>query len=127
MFISRTIISSLFAVLMTFTPLALLAHHMAPSDMQEFITDQLEAVDSPHLLSSDDDPALLDVMVDGIEDLDYVVISDGLSANEVTTALEVILEQLSMENDICDVKYVIDYDAASQTFTLTVYVDFCTE
>jgi hypothetical protein len=126
MFINRTFVSSLFAVLLTFTPMALLAHHMAPEEMQDFITDQLIAVDSPHLLSSDEDPSLLDVMVDGIEDLDYVVVSDGLSASEVTNAYEIILEQLAVEDDICGVKYVSDYDLVTETFTLTVYADFCT-
>jgi len=95
--------------------------------MQDFITDQLDAVDSNHPLSSEDDPSLLNVVVDGYEDLDFVVVSDGLSVDEVTSTLEVILEQLAVENDICGVKYVIDYDPATQTFTLTVYVDFCTQ
>ena len=103
------------------------AHHMAPDEMQDFITDQLVAVDSPHLLSSDEDPSLLDTMgvVEGMDDVDYIVIAEGLDADEVITALEAILLQLATENELCDVKYVIDYVAADGTFTLTVYADFC--
>ena len=127
MFNRGSIIAFLFPLLLAFTPTTLLAHHMAPDEMQDFITEQLIEVDSAHLLSSDDDPSLLDMAVDGIEDLDYVVVSEGLSADEVTSTLESILEQLSRENEVCDVKYVIEYDAESQTFTLTVYVDFCSQ
>ena len=103
------------------------AHHMAPDDLEDFITDQLIVADSPHLLSSDDDPTLLDIMVEGMDDVDYVIVTDGLSANEVTTALEDILERLAREDDVCDVKYIIEYDATTQTFTLTVYIDYCSE
>lgn len=127
MFIRSFVVASLTAMFLAFTPITVLAHHMAPDEMQDFITDQLIEVDSPHLLSSDDDPSLLDEMVDGIEDLDYVVVAEGLSADEVTSTLEDILEQLAREAEVCDIKYVIDYDAESQTFTLTVYVDFCSQ
>jgi hypothetical protein len=112
---------------LTFAPLCLLAHHNAPEELQDFITEQLIDADSPHLLTSDDDPSLLDTDVARMEDLDYVVVTDGLSADETTDALEEILEQLATENDVCDVNYLIDFDTASLTFSLTVNVDFCSQ
>ena len=124
---SSTLISNTLVILLAVAPLSLLAHHNAPDELQDFITEQLIDADSPHLLSSDDDPSLLDTEVAGMEDLDYVVVSDGLSADETTDALEEILEQLSTENDVCDVNYLVDYDPASQTFSLTVNVDFCSQ
>ena len=103
------------------------AHHMAPDDMEDYITDQLITADSPHLLSSDDDPSLLEVKIDGFDDIDYVIVTEGLSANEVTTALEDILEKLARADDVCDVEYVIDYDTTTQTFTLIIYIDYCSQ
>lgn len=127
MFFRSTLVSLIITALVTFIPAVVSAHHMAPEDIQDFITDQLIEVDSPHLLSSDDDPSLLDAMVDGMEDVDYVVVVENLTANEVTDVLEDILEQLARENDVCDVNYVIDYDMVTQTFTLTINVDYCTQ
>ena len=103
------------------------AHHMAPDDMEDFITEQLLTTDTPHLLSSDDDPSLLDIKVDEVDDVDYVIVTEGLTANEVTTALEDILEKLARADDVCDVEYVIDYDVTTQTFTLIIYIDYCSE
>lgn len=120
-------VPSLISILFALAPATLLAHHMAPEEIQDFIAEQLIEVDSPHLLSSDDDPSLLDIMSDGIDDIDYVAVIEDLSANEVTEVLEDILEQLSNENEVCDVKYIIEYDTDTQTFTLTVYVDYCNE
>jgi GTPase Era involved in 16S rRNA processing len=126
MFFRSTLVSLIITALVAFIPSVVSAHHNSPEEIQDFITDQLIEVDSPHLLSSDDDPSLLDVMVDGMEDVDYVVVIEDLTANEVTDVLEDILEQLSRENEVCDVAYVIDYDMETQTFTLTIYVDYCT-
>jgi hypothetical protein len=127
MIMRSILISYSFAVLLTVAPLTLLAHHNAPEELQDFITEQLIDADSPHLLTSDDDPSLLDTEVVGMEDLDYVVVTDGLSADETTDALEEILEQLATENDVCDVNYQIDYDTDLQTFSLTVNIDFCSQ
>jgi hypothetical protein len=120
-------VPSIIAGFFLFSPATLLAHHMAPDELQDFITDQLTDVDSPHLLSSDDDPSLSETTVEGIDDIDYVVIVENLSGNEVTEVLEDVLDQLSSEIVVCDVKYVIDYDSNTMTFTLTVYVDYCSQ
>ena len=67
------------------------------------------------------------IIVEGMDDIDYVVTVDGLTANEVTDALEDILKTLARADDVCDVQYTIEYDTVTQTFTLTVYVDYCSQ
>lgn len=127
MFFRKFVVSSIIALFFSLTSSAVLAHHMSPDEIQDFITEQLIEVDSPHLLSSDDDPSLLGMMNIDLDDIDYVVVIENLTATEVTEILEDIIEQLAVENEVCDVAYVIEYDVSTQTFTLTIYVDFCNE
>ena len=127
MYFRNALLSLVVISLMAFIPTIVSAHHMAPDDLQDFITDQLEQADSPHLLSSDDDPSLLGVVVEGMDDIDYVIIVEGLTANEVTDVLEDVLEKLAREDDVCDVQYVIQYDTETLSFTLIVYVDYCSQ
>jgi hypothetical protein len=117
--------AALLISILGFAPL-LWAHHNAPDEMQDFIEDQLIEVDSPHLLSSDDDPSLLETDVATMDDLDYVIVASGLDDTDVTAALEDILMQLDNENELCDDAFTIDMEVDG-TYTLTVYVDFCAE
>jgi hypothetical protein len=103
------------------------AQRMAPDDIEDFITDQLQTTNTSDLLSSDEDPSLLDIEIEEVENVDYVVVAEGLSANEVTTVLQDILERLTHADDVCDVEYVIDYDSANQAFTLIIYIDYCSQ
>lgn len=102
------------------------AHHNSPEEIYDFITEQLEIVESPHLQTSDTDPSLLEVYTDTIlEDVDLVVYVDGLTAEELQVSLDAILEQLATENEVCGYDYDILYDMDSNLFTLIIYVDFC--
>ena len=114
---------TLICSILAFAPV-IWAHHMAPEDMQDLIEDQLIEVDSAHLLSSDDDPALLETEITTMEDVDYVVVASGLDAEDVTESVEDTLEMLDDGNQVCDDSFTIDMDADG-TYTLTVYIDFC--
>lgn len=102
------------------------AHHNSPEEIYDFITEQLEIVESPHLLTSETDPSLLEVYTDTtLEDVDLVIYVDGLTAEELQISLDAILEQLATENEVCGYDYDILYDMDSNLFTLIIYVDFC--
>jgi len=104
------------------------AHHNSPEEIYDFITDQLTLVDSPHLLSSEDDPSLLEVYTaTTLEDVDQVLVLDDLSATELQAFLDAVLEQLATENEVCGTDYDILYDMTTDTFTLIIYVDYCTQ
>ena len=112
-----------FCLVLAFSPLVW-AHHLSPEEMQDFIEDQLLLVESPHLLSSEDDPSLLDETMTSLEDLDYVVVASGLEATDVLIVLDDILLELERQNEVCDYSFTIDLEDDA-TYTLTVYVDFC--
>jgi hypothetical protein len=114
---------STFILALAFSPLGW-THHYAPDEMQDFIEDQLMLVDSPHLLSSEDDPSLLDETVASVDDLDYVVVSTEMEATDVVVAIDDILLELDRQNEVCDYSSTIDFDE-DDTYTLTLYVDFC--
>ena len=101
------------------------AHHMAPDEVSTFIEDQLVAVDSPHLLTSDTDPSLLDALVfPSLEDVDYIAVVYEISAMDVVTVVEDIINQLSKEQEVCDYAMLIEADD-SGTYTVWVGVDYC--
>jgi len=99
------------------------AHHMAPEEVSTFIEDQLVSVESPHLLTSDEDPSLL-TLFPSLADVDYVVVAEQVSIVDVMTVVEEILDQLSKENQVCDYAMLLDADD-SGTYTVTVGVDYC--
>lgn len=115
--------TALMILILIFAPV-IWAHHLAPEEMQDYIEDQLIEVDSPHLLSSEDDPSLLDTDITTMEDVDYVVVSSGLDDEDVTESVDDILQMLDNGNQVCDDSFTIDMDADG-TYTLTVYVDYC--
>jgi hypothetical protein len=102
------------------------AHHMAPDEMQDFITDQLTAVDSIHLLSTEDDPSLLDLIEipSDMVDVDYLVVAEGDDISDLLDAIENILLVLQTDNEIVDYTVVIEFDMDTGTYTVTLYVDF---
>ena len=99
------------------------AHHMAPDEVSTFIEDQLVAVDSPHLLTSDTDPSLL-TLFPSLADVDYVAVVYEVSIVDVMKVVEEILDQLAKENEVCDYAMLIDADDTG-TYTVTVGVDYC--
>ena len=101
------------------------AHHMAPDEVSTFIEDQLITVDSPHLLTSDTDPSLLDALVfPSLADVDYVAVVYEISAMDVVTVVEDIINQLSKEQEVCDYAMLIEADD-NGTYTVWVGVDYC--
>ena len=99
------------------------AHHMAPEEVSTFIEDQLVLVDSPHLLTSDEDPSLL-TLFPQLADVDYVAVIYEVSLTDVMTVVEDILNQLAKENEVCDYAMILDADDLG-TYTVTVGVDYC--
>jgi hypothetical protein len=102
------------------------AHHMAPDEMSDFITDQLVSVDSPHLLSTEDDPSLAALYTDvsSLEDVDYVAV---LVTDDIAAALDEIEEILLMledGNNVLDFEVLIEFDMNTGLYTLTLFVDF---
>jgi len=102
------------------------AHHMAPDEMSDFITDQLTSVDSPHLLSTEDDPSLAALYTDvsSLEDVDYVAV---LVTDDIAGALdeiEDILLMLEDGNNVLDFEVLIEFDASTGLYTITLFVDF---
>ena len=101
------------------------AHHPAPEEVTEFIEEQLIAVDSLHLLSDEDDPSSVsDIVSLDMEDVDVVATSAPLDDQEVTDAVDSILNELDQANTVCDVSYLITLDADGY-YVVTVNVDYC--
>ena len=111
------------AVFMVAITAPAMSHHMAPDEVSAFIEDQLIAVESPHLLTSDDDPSLL-TLFPQLADVDYVAVVEQVDIVDVLAVVADILDQLSKENEVCDYAMIIDADD-SGTYTVTVGVDFC--
>ena len=65
------------------------AHHLAPEEMADFISDQLVSVESPHLLSTEDDPSLaaLYTSVSSLDDVDYVAVIEGDDISALLAAI----------------------------------------
>ena len=105
------------------------AHHNAPEDLQDAITDILLSVDSPHATTSDEDPSLLDTTQDtltllGLTDVDYIAVIPDVSLVEVQALVDQILQEVSINNSVCDSAFTITMEDDG-TYTLTVYVDYC--
>jgi len=110
------------ASMVAFTSPAM-SHHMAPDEVSTFIEDQLISVDSPHLLTSDEDPSLL-ALFPQMADVDYVAVVYEVDIVDVLAVVADILDQLSKENEVCDYAMIIDADDMG-TYTVTVGVDYC--
>lgn len=115
--------TALLIPILIFAPL-IWAHHMAPEDMIDFIEDQLLAVDSPHLESSEDDPSLLDTAPYTMDDVDYVALGSGLEETDAVEVVEEIVPVLDDVDELCDDSFSIDMDG-DNTYTVTIYLDFC--
>lgn len=119
-----------FLVSMMFVVGVAVAHHNAPEDLQDAITDILLSVDSPHATTSEDDPSLLDgITVDtlvflGLEDVDYIAVIPDISLVEVQALVDQILQDAAINNSVCDSAFTITMEDDG-TYTLTVYVDYC--
>lgn len=102
------------------------SHHLAPEDMQDFITDQLTAVDSLHLLSTEDDPSLLDLveLPSDMVDVDYVAVITDADIAAILAEVEDILLMLEDGNDVADYTVLIEFDMDTGLYTVTLYVDF---
>jgi hypothetical protein len=116
----RSIVAALFAVAMSAPALA---HHNSPEEVYDFITEQLVAVDSPHLLTSEEDPSLL-TLFPAMEDVDYVFVLYEVDLVDVIGLVTSILDTLGTENEVCDYAMILDADDLG-TYTVTVGVDFC--
>lgn len=115
----------LFVLLISMT-FAVSAHHLAPDEMSDFITDQLTAVDSPHLLSTEDDPSLAALYTDvsSLDDVDYVAV---LVTDDISSALaeiEDILLMLEDGNEVLDFEVIIEFDMDTGLYTIPLNVDF---
>ena len=104
-------------------PLA--AHHNAPDALQDFIEDMLIAVDSPHLLTSETDPSLLDLtLFPSMTDVDYVLVAEDLEASQILATYNSILAALDAANSVCDSAMLVEQQDDG-LYTLTVAVDYC--
>ena len=111
-----------------FFALSVYGHHMAPEDMQDQIEETLLDVGSPHLLSDDTDPSLVD-LVDiptGMTEVDYVATIEGDNISELLDAVDEILQMLEDGNDVADFEVAITFDPDTGIYTVTLYVDFVT-
>lgn len=102
------------------------AHHLSPTDMIDFIEDQLISVDSPHLLSTEDDPSLVAVYggSSSLEDVDYVAVIIDSDISAILAEIEDILLMLEDGNDVEDFEVLIEFDMDTGLYTVTLYVDF---
>lgn len=119
----RYLLSVLFFSFFSFSATA---HHMSPDNMVEFIEDQLISVDSPHLLSSETDPALLDTveLPSDMTDVDYLAVLQGDDIADILAEVEDIVLMLEDGNDVVDYTVVIEFDMDTGLYTVTLYVDF---
>lgn len=99
------------------------AHHMAPNEMTDFITSQLEDVDSPHLLSSEDDPSLLDITIPGMDEVDYVIVVTDLTIEEALELIEDTQYLLSTDTTVEDFSWLISPEDDGE-YTLTFYINY---
>ena len=101
------------------------AHHNAPDALQDFIEDVLVAVDSPHLLTSEEDPSLLDLtLFPSMTDVDYVLIAPDLQASQILSTYNTILATLDAANTVCDSAMLVEQQDDG-LYTLTVAIDYC--
>ena len=122
----KKIVSSLVVSVFMLFGVCAYAHHLAPDAMTTFIDDQLIAVDSPHLLSTEDDPSLaaLYTSVSSLDDVDYVAVIEGDDISEILAAIEEILLMLEDGNLVLDFEVIIEFDMDTGLYTVTLYVDF---
>jgi hypothetical protein len=101
----------------------LAAHHNAPDTLQDFIEDMLIAVDSPHLLTSEEDPSLLDLFP-SMTDVDYVLVATDLEATQILSTYNTILATLDAANSVCDSAMLVEQQDDG-LYTLTIAIDYC--
>jgi hypothetical protein len=101
------------------------AHHNAPDALQDFIEDMLVAVDSPHLLTSETDPSLLDLtLFPSMADVDYVLVAEDLEASQILATYNAILAALDAANSVCDSAMLVEQQDDG-LYTLTIAIDYC--
>lgn len=113
-------------LLFVFVSMPVYSHHLSPDSMIDFIEDQLISVDSPHLLSTETDPSLLDLveLPSDIVDVDYVAVLEGDDIAAILAEIEDILLMLEDGNDVADYTVIIEFDMDTGTYTVTLFVDF---